>query len=411
MFSATEKRVLKRLTPPKRLPAIILATIRKVEAEIRRRQLLATVVLGGSMAKGTYLAGDHDADVFVRFSPEYDDRELADRLEQVIRAVFKRYERVHGSRDYFHVYAGSYLFEFIPVLNIGSWAEARNVTDMSPLHVQYVAQKIGEKPELSASIRLTKQFCKAAKIYGAESYIGGLSGHVIDLLNIYYGGFHELLQAAAAWPAKVVIDPERHLDNPLSQLNDSKVYAPLVIVDPVQQDRNSAAAVTEAAFKRFKAKAQEYLAAKDKERFFTITPLSAATFKKAHPQARIIQVKLAPQRGKKDVVGAKCFKVYQYLSERLLEHGFSLIDSKWEFTPKQALLLFALPAQRLPAHQELGGPPVHRTADVVRFKDAHKMTFSRDGRIYALERRKYRDAQKLVNDLLKTPYVKERVKG
>lgn len=273
-------------------------------------------------------------DVFVRFSTEYEDGELAEHLERILRNVFTQVERVHGSRDYYHVRRGAFMFEFIPVLHIESWEEARNVTDMSPLHVAYVRNRI-EKTPLAGDIRLTKQFCKAAKIYGAESYIGGFSGHVIDLLNIYYGGFHNLIAAAAQWPAKVVIDPEKHLTNPLTQLNDAKIYAPLVIVDPIQQDRNSAAALTEEAFKKFKKLSQEYLRTTEQEKFFTITHLSPEAFKKQHEKEKVLAVTITPLVGKKDVVGAKCFKVYQYCVQQFLQHQFKLKEACWEFTEKR----------------------------------------------------------------------------
>jgi len=413
--SKAERDALKRITPPKKQPAIVGQTLAKVEKELKKQQLAAKVHLGGSLAKGTYLKGDHDVDVFVRFGADYDDAQLAEHLEKTLAAAFgaKNLERVHGSRDYFHVQRGSFTFEFVPVLEAATWAEARNVTDMSPLHVAYVADKVKERPWLAAEIRLTKLFCKAAKVYGAESYIGGFSGHVIDLLNIHYAGFQKLLEAASAWPAKVVIDPEAHHDNPMVALNDSKTLAPLVIVDPVQQDRNSAAAVTEAGFRRLRTAAKGYLAADDKERakFFTIVPLKAADVRKAHPDARIIEVILVPLAGKRDVVGAKCFKVFEHCVQQLAAHQFPLLEYQWEFTQKKATLLFALRTGLLPADEELAGPPVHKTQGVAGFTAVHTVTFTRDGRVYAVERRKYRDAAKLLADVLQEKYATLRVKS
>lgn len=410
-LSATEKKVLKEITPPKKAPPIVATTLKKVQDACKRKQVLATVVLGGSLAKNTYLKGDHDVDVFVRFSPSYDDEHLSDLLEKVLHGIFQDVVRVHGSRDYFHVQQGEYLFEFVPVLQISSWVEARNVTDMSPLHVQYVTQHIDKKPELADNIRLTKQFCKAAKVYGAESYIGGFSGHVIDLLNIHYGGFHELLAAAVKWPAKVVLDPEHHLTNPMEQLNDAKLQAPLVIVDPVQPDRNSAAAVTATAFNKFRTTAKMYIKAPEKEQknFFIIKNLSKKEFSQENKDSLVLAVELLPLPGKKDVVGAKCFKVYQYFVQQIINAGFTLVASKWEFS-QRALLLFALKKEKLPADEEVVGPPIHKTADVARFKAVHKTTFTKDQRICAVEKRKFRDPEALLKSLLQQSYVRERVK-
>jgi tRNA nucleotidyltransferase (CCA-adding enzyme) len=396
-------------------------TIKKVEDAIKREQVLASVRVGGSIAKGTYLAHDHDVDVFVRFSTDYADAELPDHLERILKRAFdaRAIERVHGSRDYFHVHIGRgkerFLFEFIPVLNIGSWQEARNVTDMSPLHVDYVAHHTDERPWLASEIRLTKQFCKAGKIYGAESYIGGFSGHVVDLLNIHYGGFRQLLEAAAAWGVKTVIDPERHHTNPLTALNDAKTYAPLVIVDPVQADRNSAAAVTKLAYDRLRELAKRYLAAtpSEQEAFFTVVPLNIAALRAQHKSARdvrILSVVLTPQDGKKDVVGAKCAKVLEHCTAELLRAEFQLIATHWEFTPAKATLVFVVPQGLLPAQVEMRGPPVHKTADVARFNAAHKTVLTRASRLVAIDKRKWRDPGKLLAHLCAGAYVRERVK-
>lgn len=409
--TAAEKAALRRITPPEHIPAVVQRSITAVEREIKKQQVLATVALGGSTAKGTYLRGDHDIDVFVRFATSYNDNEIPELLERVLKAAFLKVERMHGSRDYFHIRREEYTFEFVPVLKIDSWEEARNVTDMSPLHVAYVLSKIEARPWLSQDIRLTKQFCKAMKIYGAESYIGGFSGHVVDLLNIHYGGFRKVLEAAAAWPAKTVLDPESRLDNPLTQLNDAKVFAPLVIVDPVQQDRNSAAAVTKQAYDRLRAAAKAYLAAATDEqaRFFIVTPFSHKEFCTAHPGTQAIIVTITPLSGKKDVVGAKCLKVHEHVLRGLLDNDFTIAASAWEFTAKRATLAYALPAAKLSAEMVIVGPPVHKTKDAARFAMTHKTTYSKDGRVHAIEHRRHREPLPVVRALLKQDYVRERV--
>lgn len=407
--TAAEEAVLARIRPG-RLPKIVEQTLDRVRDALLAAGIDAAVMMGGSTAKGTYLSGDHDIDVFVRFPRDIPTDGLSDRLEPVLREVFGSVERVHGSRDYFHVLVDEYTFEFIPVLQASSWEEAANVTDMSPLHVEYVTAHLRRRPWLADEIRLTKQFCKAAKVYGAESYIGGFSGHVIDLLNIHYGGFRKLLEAAAQWGAKVVIDPEGHLVDPMRQMDRSKTAAPLVIVDPVQRDRNSAAAVARPAFDALRERARAYLEAPEaaQEPFFTLIPLSADELRRAHPGARILRITAVPRRGKRDVVGAKCYKAFQYCVQQLARHGFPLLESRWEFG-EETVFLFALRQGELPAEEEVGGPPVHRTMDAARFQEKHETTYVRAGRLHALERRRFRDPLDLLAWLITQPYVRERV--
>jgi tRNA nucleotidyltransferase (CCA-adding enzyme) len=196
-------------------------------------------MIGGSTAKGTFLKGDHDIDIFVRFDrKKHGNDPLDDLLAQVVP---EGSERVHGSRDYFQVHMHGYNFEMVPVLKVQRSSEAKNVTDMSPLHVAHVAKAL-KKAKLADEIRLAKQFCKAAKVYGAESYINGFSGHVLDLLLIRYGSFTKLLQAAAVWGDHVVLDPGNHHKDPRFSIDESKRLGPLLLVDPVQPERNAAAA-------------------------------------------------------------------------------------------------------------------------------------------------------------------------
>ncbi|MFT4313195.1 MAG: nucleotidyltransferase domain-containing protein, partial [Candidatus Woesearchaeota archaeon] len=169
----------------------------------------AVVQLGGSLAKNTFLPDDFDADVFVRFAPSYPDTELSKLLQNIVKELNIPFDIVHGSRDYVQLTYDDLAYEIIPVCRIDSPESARNVTDMSYMHVDWVNAHT-KNTSLCEEIRLTKVFCKAQRVYGAESYIGGFSGHIIDILVIYYGGFLTLLEASQTWTSNYVIDPENY---------------------------------------------------------------------------------------------------------------------------------------------------------------------------------------------------------
>jgi tRNA nucleotidyltransferase (CCA-adding enzyme) len=209
----------------------------------------------------------------------------------------------------------------------------------------------------------------------------------------------------------VIIDPDNHLDSPLLQLNNAKTQSPLVIVDPVQPDRNSAAALSRKAFETFRSRAKEYLAAKESEKrlFFRLISLDENDFAKLHGKSKTLMISLVPLNGKKDVVGAKCLKVYEHCASSLLKHGFVIDASEWEFNEKTTKILFAVRDVPLPRDIDIVGPPVHKTADVARFKAVHKNTFTHESRAHALERRKYVEARALLSDIIKSKYVMNRV--
>lgn len=240
--------VIAKIKPPKGLfEKEINEVVSAINSDLKKSKIKAEAVVGGSFAKDTHLIGDHDCDIFVRFDyKKYKETDLSELLEKILKQ-FKA-ERVHGSRDYFQ-FRKSLNYEVVPVLKINKASEAVNVTDASPLHVAWI-----RKYKKSDEIRLAKAFCKAYKIYGAESYIKGFSGHVLDILTVYYGDFIKLLKASQKWKDKTVIDIMKYHDDALFELNSSKLQSPLIVVDPIQKDRNAAAALSYEAVEMFKKK-------------------------------------------------------------------------------------------------------------------------------------------------------------
>jgi len=200
--------------------------IKKINSSLKHTK----TILGGSGAKGTWLE-TFDADIFVKFNySKFKDKssELSDILEKFLKRHFK-ITKLHGSRDYFQIKEGKFTFEIIPILDIKRAEQAKNITDVSPLHSKFVLKH----KKLIDEIRLTKQFFKAAKIYGAESYIRGFSGYVCEILTIYYGSFLKLLRAASKWKENTVIDIKSYYrgKNIFTELNKSKLISPIIVID------------------------------------------------------------------------------------------------------------------------------------------------------------------------------------
>ena len=358
--------------------------IRKIKDSIPH----ADAILGGSGAKGTWLK-TFDVDVFVMFHyKNYEKRsaELSDILGKALSSTFRNVQRLHGSRDYFRITEHELTFEVIPILKISRAAQARNITDISPLHTTWVRKH----RKLVDEIRLTKQFCKANNLYGAESYIRGFSGYVCEILTIHYGSFRKLLTAAAKWKEATVVDVEGHYrkKNVFLEMNKSKLVSPLVVVDPVQHDRNAVAALSPEKFSHFILKAKEFLSAPSLK-FFREATWSRDELKKKHRGKKIIVVHLTPGEGKDDIVGSRMMKVYEFLEQQVGRHHFEAIYSDWEWNRK--------------------GPPLFAKQHVENFRKLHKKVFTKGKRIYAVEPRPYTLPEKLFADLFKDAYVKERV--
>jgi len=373
---------------------------------LKKEHINATAVLGGSWAKGTYLPGDHDIDIFVKFSPNYDDKELSPLLGKTLQTLGKA-ERIKGSRDYYQLRKQGFIFEIVPVINITTPREARNVTDVSPFHVDYVKKKIATQPSLADEIRLTKQFCKAAKVYGAESYINGFSGHVIDLLIIHYGSFINLLRAATTWQPQVIIDIEGKGN--INKLNKAKRTGPLIIIDPIQPERNAAAALTHQPFNTFKERAQQFLTNPSQE-YFTITLLTKEHVAQQHPHQPFICYELYPLKGSKDVAGTKLLKAHEHIVKQAQQQGFTIIDEGFEFNGEKATAYIVVENEPLPPLRKHVGPPLTEKEDCERFTQAHPDATEENGRLITMIPREHRTLKDLFTALAQSQYVRNRAK-
>ncbi len=405
-IEAIFEKTISRVKPEKQVFKEVDDTIKKINALLKKNKIKAVCVAGGSYAKGTILKNDFDIDLFVRFDYDYRSRDISKLLGRALKPL--KPELVHGSRDYYQLKKKSLLFEMVPVLKINNYKQAVNVTDMSPLHVDYVKKHLSKKPRLGSEIRLAKQFCKAVKVYGAESYIRGFSGHVLDLMIIYYGSFENLLMQASVWGGKVVLDPASHLKDPMKQLNKSKTQSPLIIVDPIQPDRNAAAAVSREKFELFKDKAKEFLE-KPSEECFAIKKLRVKELKAKAKKECLVVLKAKPLKGKEDVIGAKVMKSFEHIKKHLKKHDFTLIEAGWEFEEKKSTLYYIVKKEKLSDKVVLKGPPAREKVNVKRFKSKHKKVLEKKGRFFAEEKRKYKTPEKLIKDLIKGEYIKQRV--
>ncbi|MEK6808047.1 MAG: nucleotidyltransferase domain-containing protein, partial [Nanoarchaeota archaeon] len=96
------------------LSKTVLEVTEKLEKQLKSEKISAKVMLGGSAAKGTWLPGISDADFFIAFDYErYKDKsaQLSDFAERAVRKVFKKFQRLHGSRDYFAAEFGKFYLE------------------------------------------------------------------------------------------------------------------------------------------------------------------------------------------------------------------------------------------------------------------------------------------------------------
>jgi tRNA nucleotidyltransferase (CCA-adding enzyme) len=402
------EQVKKELMPDVSVLKDVNSFIENLNGLIKKNKLKATCVPGGSVAKGTFLKDDFDVDLFVKFNYSYKDKDISKLLEGVLKKY--NYERLHGSRDYFQIKDKSINYELVPVLDVKKPELAENVTDMSPMHVDWVKKNL--KKGQDDEIRLTKKFCKAAEVYGAESYIRGFSGHTIDILVIQYGSFINLLKAAVKWKAPTIIDVEKYYRNSqdvLFSMNQSKIEGPMIIVDPILKTRNAASAISYEKFALFRKKAAEFLK-KPSEKFFE-EPEIGKTYLRKKFKKNLFIITLEAKEGKKDVIGSKILKAFKFMKSEITKIGFKIKNSGWTWNNrKHVLFWFVIDNLKLPDKKIIEGPPVEMEEFAEDFRKKYKKCFVKKKKLFAEITVKQVSPEDAIKQISKKEYFLEKIK-
>ncbi len=386
--------IIERIKPSKEEQKNVNNIIKEIFSKLNKIKDIK-FVLGGSISKDTWLKGTNEIDIFAKFNHnKFKEKDISRLLQKELKQYFK-IKLVHGSRDYFHVNFKGFIFEIVPILDIKDPEQAMNVTDLSPLHIKFVKNF----PKLNDETRLLKMFCKANSLYGAESFISGFSGYALEALVIYYKSFKNVLKNATKWKDKTVIDILGKVKDPLKELNVSKIVSPLIIIDPVDKTRNISASLSNENFNKIIKLGREYLK-KPSDKFFI--------FSKEIPKNSFV-FEINPLSGKTDVVGGKIVKAVNYILNELRRHGFEITE-KGFIWGKEVKFWFKVKKENLDLYEVRRGPPENLAENVKEFQRKYKNTFFKNKVCYAKVKREFTNVIKLIRNLLKSEYVKERTK-
>ena len=371
--------------------------------ELKASKIEAEVFAGGSFAKETLVKEEFfDIDIFVRFDWKYEDisKLLTKVLDKIRKKNKLKIEKLHGSRDYFRIIKGKIVFEIVPVVKIKKPKEARNVTDLSYFHVNYVRRNI---KKIAKEIVLAKQFCKSQKVYGAESYVNGFSGYALECLIIYYKSFEKMLRelAKVKLGERIIIDPANHYKKKgdvLFEMNESKLGSPIILVDPTWKERNALAALSRETFEKFQDSARQFLKNPGKN-FFEVKKFDVEQFKnKARKdKAEFLRVDLETNRQPGDIAGTKLKKFSNYLT-RELSRFFEIKDKEFDYNGENKAVLYLITKSK--GEIVKIGPPKEFEKNAKEFKKQNKNTFEKNGVLHAKIKINF-SAKKFISDFAK----------
>ena len=325
----------------------------------------------GSTARGTWLSGDRDIDLFVRF-PTSLDRAALERYGLAIgRAVLPDGHEEYAEHPYVVGEFDGFDVDLVPCYDVDSAAETRSAVDRTPFHNEYLRARIDDR--MARDVRVFKRFLKGIGAYGSDLRTQGFSGYLTELLVLAYDGVVPLLQAAGDWQPPVEFDPADHA----TREHDD----PLVVVDPTDPARNVAAVCSAENVARLQHHARDLVADPRTDPFFppAVEPLDEAAV--AEHLARRGTSPVALRFDAPDIVDDQLYpqleKSLDGIAGELNRRGFGVLRGD-TFADDSAVVLLELATRTLPAVERHKGPPVHVRTHAEGFFEA----YADDGTVY-----------------------------
>ena len=387
--------ILKRIRPTEEEKKQNEKIARKLINEINKEGYEAILV--GSRARNTFVSGDRDLDIFVFFAKNTPRKELERQGLALGKHILKKHKPlVHYAE---HPYVKGKIekmdVEIVPCYKVKK--EIISSVDRTPLHNDYLIKRIKRKED---EVILLKKFLSVIDAYGADQRVHGFSGVLCEVLVLHYGSFLKVVKEVAKWEKKTVID--------LAKLCKKEEYAkfpePLVAIDPVDKNRNMAAAVSRTTLSRFILACRNFNE-KNPEKAFFPAPRKINIKEKIKGKNLLIVL-----FGKPDVIEevlwSQLERFASAIKNQFIINGFQVYRTMhWTDEKKRCAIVFELDSYTVSEFEKHKGPEIWDTENVQKFIEKNPDNWISRSRIFAWKKRKYTDSIGLIKELLNSEIV------
>jgi len=347
--------------------------------------------LGGSYAKGTWLPEKADIDIFVKFNKktsEKDFRNIGTKIGFQSLKKYKPYTR-HAEHPFVEAIIDGTRVNIVPCydVNEGEWQSA---TDRSIYHTKFMSQKLSNV--LKGEVRILKKFFLYIGVYGAEIAKEGFSGYVSEVLISYFGSFEKTIKKISELKKGQAIGKSTR-----------KFDSPIVIIDPVDNNRNLGTAISMDNLGRFVLASRVFLK-KPSKKFFK-KPVSKSIMKN---NDKIVVVQFRFKDRSDDIIWGQIKRASNALKTQLELDGFTVLrNSSAKDEKENGALIFLLQTKKIEESFVRVGPNISSEDHCEKFisanlKRSQLMWINEENKIQSLQKRKYSDVILFLNNLLKT---------
>ncbi|NDB51118.1 MAG: CCA tRNA nucleotidyltransferase [Nitrososphaeria archaeon] len=372
----------------KQKSAIVEQAVNLVQKQASGYSQVTGIEVVGSYAKGTWLPKKADIDIFVKFhvdTPEKEFVELGKKIGFASLKDFKPYVR-YAEHPFVEAQIKDTKVNVVPCYDVqeGSW---KSSADRSPFHTKFMIKSLTDT--MKNEVRLLKAFLKANEIYGAEIAKQGFSGYVAEVLVLNFGSFENVLKAISELkPGQVIGNTTKSFDTKI------------VIIDPIDQNRNLGAAISIENIGRFVLASRAFLRKPSVSLFASRKGKSKMNIK------NVLIISFKYKQRSPDIIWGQIKRTTTSLATQMNQAGFFVLKRSSAITEDNtAACLFLLQSTRLDDLQERIGPEFFVADHVEKFIAANKkksltIWINDDGKVCSLQKRQNTDAVQFLRKLI-----------
>ncbi len=361
-----------------------------VRKQVAKYSEVTSVEFGGSYVKGTWLPNKADIDIFVKFQKSTSDKKFVEISKKIgfdSMKKFKPYVR-YSEHPYVEAKIKGTKVNVVPCYDVkrGKWQSS---ADRSPFHTQFMLESL--TGVMKNEVRVLKNFLKSNKIYGSEIAKQGISGYVTEVLILHYGSFKDVINAIAKLKKNFIIG------KPTKKFDTS-----LIIIDPIDSNRNLGAAISNENLGKFILASRAFI--KNPSLHFFKLKQNKKIFRKNLENSII--VKFNYKHRSPDIIWGQVKRAASTLNVQLEIEGFKALRYAGIADEKNgAYLVFVLQSLKIDESFLRDGPDYFLEKESSTFISKNSknsmMWITSKRKIVSLQKRKQNDVNLFLKDLLK----------
>ena len=362
-----------------------------VNNEAEKQRSVTSVHFGGSYAKETWTKDKVDIDVFVKFKKTVTEK----NFEKIGRKIgfdslkkFKPYVR-YSEHPFVEANIDGVGINVVPCYDVkkGEWKSA---ADRSTFHTEFMSEELTGL--MKDDIRVLKCFLEKNGMYGAEIAKQGFSGYVCEVLVFYLGSFEKVLKKIS-----------KLKNNEMIGESPRKFESPIVLIDPIDRNRNLGAAISIDNVTNFILIARNFLKKNSISYFKEKSKLKIP--KEFANNMLVINFKY--KKRSDDIIYGQIKRATNSIGSQMNKEGFNVLrNDSLVYDENKASLIFLLESTIISKNEIKTGPEVFSSDFSSKFisinsKKSKLMWTDREGKLQSLQTRRYENAKSFLNDLIK----------